>query len=94
MAWNGEDRRKHVTISGDDIMEIKVTLAEIRKDQKHITEKVDNHEKTLYGNGTPGLKTIVTNHSHTLAIVTWVGSIAGGSLLTAMFAVLNKLFFK
>lgn len=94
MAWDGVERRKNGCKPTGDIGEIKLILTEMRTDHKHLIQKVDEHDKTLYGNGSPGIKAIVNSHSQTLSIVTWVGSILGGSLLTAMFAVVNKLFFK
>ena len=43
----------------DEVVEIKTILAVAHATERHVAEIIDRHDTTLFGNGKPGLVTLV-----------------------------------
>jgi hypothetical protein len=67
-----------------DLEQIYLGIIEIKDDVKYIKEKLDEHDKTLYGNGQPGIKERVIKLETFKAVVLFVVTPIAAVMLSAI----------
>jgi hypothetical protein len=67
-------------------------VVEFKKTNEHLRELVYEHHRTLYGNGTPGLKTEVDRLVQTDKRRRWVTGTALGAAATALAEAVRQHF--
>lgn len=81
--------------------EIKAARAEAKTEAQMLAMKLDNiakikedHNRTLYGNGVPGLKEMVTRHDQVLSALVWTTGTLVTSMIVAGVGLTIRAIFK